>query len=169
MKFFTLNASSLQGKYSYGISWGSYKKVGWHISLLTNFDMVNGEYQTGINQFLPKYKTTSEDMSAELTDKQLNSRLSATAGLMFKVYGPIYLKLGGGYAMYTTLNQTVTEEWYKSTNSKDINYNGLLLTGGLQFNLKNFVISTDLNTTHNFEFMEFKVGIGFSKKKDKNK
>lgn len=169
MKFFTLNASTLQGKYSYGISWGSYKKVGWHISLLTNFDMVNGEYQTGINQFLPKYKTASEDMSAELTDKQLNSRLSATAGLMFKVYGPIYIKLGGGYAMYTTLNQTVTEEWYKSTNSKDINYKGLLLTGGLQFNLKNFVISTDLNTTHNFEFMEFKVGIGFSKKKDKNK
>ena len=108
-------------------------------------------------------------MSAELTDKQLNSRLSATAGLMFKVYGPIYLKLGGGYAMYTTLNQAVTEEWYKSSNSKDINYNGLLLTGGLQFNLKNFVISTDLNTTHNVEFMEFKVGIGFSKKKDKKK
>lgn len=167
MKFFTLNASSLEGKYSYGISWGSYKKVGWHISLLTNFDMVNGEYQTGINQFLTKYNETPD--ATELTDKQLNSRLAATAGLMFKVAGPVYLKLGGGYAMYTTLDQATNEEWYKSSNPKDINYNGLLLTGGLQFNLKNFVISTDLNTTQNFEFMEFKVGIGFSKKKDKNK
>ena len=168
MKFFTLNASSLQGKYSYGVSWGSYKKVGWHISLLTNFDIVDGEYHTGINQFLTEYNEIAPD-AAELTGKQLNSRLAATAGLMFKVYGPIYLKLGGGYAMYTSLDQAVTEEWYKSSNSKDINYNGLLLTGGLQFNLKNLVISTDLNTTQNFEFMEFKVGIGFSKKKNKNK
>lgn len=168
MKFFTLNASSLQGKYSYGVSWGSYKKVGWHISLLTNFDMADGEYHTGINQFLTKYNEIAPD-AAELTGKQLNSRLSATAGLMFKVYGPIYFKLGGGYAMYTTLDQAANEEWYKSSNAKDINYNGLLLTGGLQFNLKNFVISTDLNTTQNFEFMEFKVGIGFSKKKNKNK
>ncbi len=168
MKFFTLNASSLQGKYSYGVSWGSYKKVGWHISLLTNFDIVDGEYHTGINQFLTKYNEIAPD-AAELTGKQLNSRLAATAGLMFKVAGPVYLKLGGGYAMYTTLDQAVTEEWYKSSNSKDINYNGLLLTGGLQFNLKNLVISTDLNTTQNFEFMEFKVGIGFSKNKNKNK
>lgn len=168
MKFFTLNASSLQGKYSYGVSWGSYKKVGWHISLLTNFDIVDGEYHTGINQFLTEYNEIAPD-AAELTGKQLNSRLAATAGLMFKVAGPVYLKLGGGYAMYTTLDQAVTEEWYKSSNSKDINYNGLLLTGGLQFNLKNLVISTDLNTTQNFEFMEFKVGIGFSKKKNKNK
>ncbi len=168
MKFFTLNASQLQGLNSYGISWGSYKKVGWHISLLTNFDIVDGEYQTGVNQFLTKYEELPSDV-VEFTDKQLNSRLSATAGLMFKVYGPIYLKLGGGYAMYTTLNQAVNEEWYKSSNSKDINYNGLLLNGGLQFNLKNFVISTDLNTTKDFEFMEFKIGIGFSKKKDKNK
>ncbi len=168
MKFFTLNASSLQDKYSYGVSWGSYKKVGWHISLLTNFDIVDGEYQTGINQFLTKYNEIAPD-AAELTGKQINSRLAATAGLMFKVAGPVYLKLGGGYAMYTTLDQAVNEEWYKSSNSKDINYNGLLLTGGLQFNLKNFVISTDLNTTQNFEFMEFKVGIGFSKKKNKNK
>ena len=168
MKFYTLNASSLQGKYSYGVSWGSYKKVGWHISLLTNFDIVGGEYHTGINQFLTEYNEIAPD-AAELTGKQLNSRLAATAGLMFKVAGPVYLKLGGGYAMYTTLDQAVTEEWYKSSNSKDINYNGLLLTGGLQFNLKNLVISTDLNTTQNFEFMEFKVGIGFSKKKNKNK
>jgi hypothetical protein len=168
MKFYTLNASSLQGKYSYGVSWGSYKKVGWHISLLTNFDIVDGEYHTGINQFLTEYNEIAPD-AAELTGKQLNSRLAATAGLMFKVAGPVYLKLGGGYAMYTTLDQAVTEEWYKSSNSKDINYNGLLLTGGLQFNLKNLVISTDLNTTQNFEFMEFKVGIGFSKKKNKNK
>ena len=168
MKFYTLNASSLQGKYSYGVSWGSYKKVGWHISLLTNFDIVDGEYHTGINQFLTEYNEIAPD-AAELTGKQLNSRLAATAGLMFKVAGPVYLKLGGGYAMYTTLDQAVTEKWYKSSNSKDINYNGLLLTGGLQFNLKNLVISTDLNTTQNFEFMEFKVGIGFSKKKNKNK
>lgn len=166
MKFFTLNASTLQDKYSYGISWGSYKKVGWHISLLTNFDVVDGEYQTGINQFLTEYEELAPE-AAEFTGKQINSRLSATAGLMFKVVGPVYLKLGGGYAMYTTLDQAATEEWYKSTNSKDINYNGLLLTGGLQFNLKNFVISTDLNTTKDFEFMEFKVGIGFSRKKDK--
>jgi hypothetical protein len=71
--------------------------------------------------------------------------------------------------MYTTLDQAANEEWYKSSNPKDINYNGLLLSGGLQLNLKNFVISTDLNTTKDFEFMEFKVGIGFSKKKDKDK
>ena len=164
MKFFTLNASRLDGKNSYGISLGSYKKVGWHFSLLTNFDIVDGEYQTGLNQFLTKYDEISPD-AVDFTGKQLNSRLSATAGLMFKVAGPVYLKLGGGYAMYSTFDQAANEEWYKSVS--DINYNGLLLTGGLQFNLRNFVISTDLNTTKDFEFMEFKVGIGFSKKKNK--
>lgn len=166
MRFFTLNASQLQGKNSYGVSWGSYKKVGWHISLLTNFDIVDGEYQTGINQFLTEYNEISPD-AVDFTGKQLNSRLSATAGLMFKVAGPVYLKLGGGYAMYSTFDKAVNDEWYRSVN--DINYNGLLLTGGLQFNLKNFVISTDLNTTKDFEFMEFKIGIGYSKKKGKNK
>lgn len=164
MKFFALNASQLEGKNSYGVSLGSYKKVGWHISLMTNFDVVDGKYQTGLTQFLTSYNEASPDMT-DFTGKQLNSRLSATAGLMFKVAGPVYLKLGGGYAMYSTFDQALNEEWYKSVS--DINYNGLLLTGGLQFNLRNLVISTDINTTKDLEFMEFKVGIGFSKRNSK--
>ncbi len=167
MGFFTLNASQYQGKYSYGLSWGSYKKVGWYISLLTNFDPAHGTYQTGITQFITKHNDYSPDLKAEdFNNNHIDSRLSATAGLMFKVAGPVYLKLGGGYALYSAFDQTINEEWYRT---KDGNYNGLLLTGGLQFNLKNIVISTDVNTNQNFDFMEFKLGIGFAKKKNKDK
>lgn len=160
VSFFTVNASTLKNQLSYGLSCGSYRGSGWYMSVMTNFDVTDSTNYTGLTQFLPKFNESSY-VYPELTETVVNSRLSALFGMMFTVGGPIYLKLGGGYGLYSSYTQTVDGEWYKNYGG----YQGWLLSTGIQLNMKNLIMSADVVTNTDFDMIELKVGFGIGWKK----
>ena len=167
VRFFTVNASSsYTNQLSYGISWGSFRKVGWYMSVMTNFDMIDSKYYTGLNQFIPPYFNDDYIGDYQIDENiSFDSRLSAAAGLMFKICGPVYLKTGVAYGFYSKYYSTTDNIWVKSPYES---FEDLMLNMGLQFNMKRLVISAEVLTTKDVNsIMEFKVGIGYGWKKRK--
>lgn len=165
VKFFSLNASSLDDDSMYGFSFGRYKKIGWYLSFMSNAYKKNGETYIGFMQFVPEYANAPSyngDMEYDYGyGDEVDMRISAMAGCMFRITGPIYMKLGAGYGKYSAFRDNGIER-YKIDNNT---YEGLLLSAGLQFNLKSLNLSTELQSDPRFKNVEFKVGIGFSRKK----
>lgn len=164
VRYISLNASERLGQKSYGISFGGFRKVGWYLSVMTNFDVADTLICTGVSQFLPAFKY---DMyygydDVQLTENVMHSRLSLVGGMMFKIGGPVYLKIGAGYGLYSEYVQDVNGKWYVS--ETDL-FQDLLLTSGLQFNIKRLVLSADVVTSEDFKTWEFKVGLGFAWRK----
>ncbi len=163
VRYISVNASTRSGQMSYGISFGGFRKVGWYLSAMTNFDVADTLICTGISQFMPKFNySTYYGYDNELTENRLHSRLSLVGGLMFKIVGPVYFKVGAGYGMYSQYVQTISGEWCKSDYDS---FQDLLLSTGLQFNIKRLVLSADVVTSKDFKTWEFKVGLGFAWKK----
>lgn len=165
MRFFTFNAAvSPEEKLSFGLSLGSYRHVGWYLSAMTNFDLIDGRYYTGITQLLPFFKSDIDKYSYSeyITNFNIDSRLSVLGGIMFKTAGPIYVKAGAGYGIYSTYYKTVTDRWSLDAENS---YKGLLLSAGLQFNMRNLIISADVIAPLDFKTIEFKVGLGLGWKK----
>ena len=144
--FVTLNAAySVAPQLSYGISFGSVKKVGWYLSAMSNFDF------TGLNVI---DKPLDE---VAITGNSKTTRLSATAGLVIRMAKPVYLKLGAGYGMRIRAAETLNGQYVKYPANT---YEGIEATAGVMFRLGGFAISLDAVTT-NFQMMEVKVGLGF--------
>lgn len=165
IKYFSLNMSyKFDGNMSYGFTFGRYKKCGWYVSLMSNIDAKNDMIYTGLTQFFPNYTGCDDIKGAyEYTDGLMTySQLSAVAGVMFRIKGPVYLKLGGGLGKYSTYNELDNGEIYKMTSSS---YGGLLMSAGLQFNVKNFVFSSEMVASPDFKSMELKLGLGLGWKK----
>lgn len=143
-------------KLSYGLSFGSYNSIGWYMSIMTSFNVTDSVVYTGATQFFPGFQAGVNDYDA-LTENVVNSRLSAMLGLMIRLGGPIYFKLGGGYGLYSKYYQTDSGDWYRSYESKE----GWLVTGGFQFNMKHLILSIDVVSDQKFDMLEFKLGLGF--------
>lgn len=143
IKFLTLNvAYSVAPQMSYGLTYGQVKKFGWFVSAMTNFN----------------FRFGGDDNSEliTLTGKSSSARLSLMGGLVMKVAGPVYAKLGAGYGMRVKCWEAYNGDWYVY---KGDSYKGLDLSAGLQLNTAGFTLSADAVTT-NFKTMEFKLGIG---------
>ena len=144
--FVTLNAAySVAPQLSYGISFGSVKKVGWYLSAMSNFDF------TGLNVIDKPFDEVA------ITGYSATTRLSATAGLVIRMAKPVYLKLGAGYGMRIRAAETLNGQYVKYPANT---YEGIEATAGVMFRLGGFAISLDAVTT-NFQMMEMKVGLGF--------
>ena len=144
--FVTLNAAySVAPQLSYGISFGSVKKVGWYLSAMSNFDF------TGFDVI-----DTPFDKVA-ITGNSKTTRLSITGGLMMRLGEPVYLKLGAGYGMRIRAAETLNGQYVKYPANT---YEGIEATAGVMLRLGGLAISLDAVTT-NFQMMEMKVGVGF--------
>ena len=144
--FVTLNAAySIAPQLSYGISFGSVKKVGWFLSAMSNFDF------TGFDVI-----DTPFDKVA-ITGNSKTTRLSITGGLMTRLGEPVYLKLGAGYGMRIRAAETLNGQYVKYPANT---YEGIEATAGVMFRLGGLAISLDAVTT-SFKMMEVKVGLGF--------
>ena len=144
--FVTLNAAySVAPQLSYGISFGSVKKVGWYLSAMSNFDF------TGLNVIDKPFDEVA------ITGNSKTTRLSATAGLVIRMAKPVYLKLGAGYGMRIRAAETLNGQYVKYPANT---YEGIEATAGVMFRLGGLTISLDAVTT-NFKMMEMKVGLGF--------
>lgn len=151
--FFTLNAAySNYGDLSYGLTFGSYKKYGWFVSAMTNFnfDGFKSDYDCNndlmVGTFYPNY-----------SDKEYATILSVMGGFIYKVSEPIALRVGAGYGVRNTIYETTDGQLIKNA---DISATGVDVSLGAMLKFGRFVVSLDAVTT-NFKIFEAKLGIGF--------
>ena len=154
VNFATLDfAYSLAPQTSFGATFGSVKKFGWFVTAASNFNfaamkssvtagsdgLVDGEYYY------------------DYTGKSCSSRISAMAGMVVRVAGPVYFKFGAGYG-------SRVKSWYTADGSlvkiSDDSFSGIDAAAGILFNLKGFSFSIDAVTT-NFKTVEAKIGLGY--------
>lgn len=96
--------------------------------------------------------------AAYYTGETTTTRLSVVGGMAFKVAKPLCLKVGLGYGIRQLAWHDNKDHWVKntgySTSGLDYNAGVMLMLGG--FNISADVVTTDFN------YMELKLGIGFS-------
>lgn len=155
-------AYSIAPQFSFGLTIGSVKKLGWYVSLGTNFnfDNSNGAFTCDgdgnwVNQFVGDYKFTGASKT---------SRVAATAGLAFKISDPLYAYAGAGYGyrnLYWYYTSTGGQGYAKNM---DYSYQGLAVDAGLMLHFNGFGISLGVQTI-GVKYMEAKIGIGYTLKR----
>ena len=103
------------------------------------------------------FNTVDEDYEEViLTGNTASTRLSVMGGFITRVAGPVYLKVGAGYAMIVRACETISGDYVEY---KPNTFKGVDLGAGLQFNLRNITFDIDAVTT-NFKMTEVRLGIG---------
>lgn len=150
--FLTLNASyNNYGKLAYGLTIGNMKKMGWFVSVMSNFNFkgLSTEYECGndflVNGVYPFY-----------TGNEVYSSISATGGVMFKLVDELALKVGAGYGIRNTSYEMTDGKYVKNT---DISATGIEVSVGTHYKLGKLIMSLDVVTT-SFKIFEAKLGIG---------
>lgn len=151
--FITLNgAYCMSPCLSYGFSVGQVKRFGWFVSLMSNASFtgysVSGTCDAGgflENGALPLY-----------SGKVKTDRLSAVAGGVVRLAGPLCARVGVGYGAMLVSWETTEGVYYRN---KSYSLEGVDVSGGLQLNLGHFVISVEAVST-NFKTIEGKLGLG---------
>ena len=153
INFLTVNAAySVAPQMSYGLTYGQVKKLGWFVSAMTNFG-----FRFDANEWEELYSLYSSD-EAIISGNSSKARLSLTGGLLLRLGGPVYMKLGAGYGVRVKCWEMSSGGWYEYATDT---YRGVDLTAGLMFNTNGCAISADVVTT-NFKTLEFKLGIGIN-------
>lgn len=152
--FVTLNGSYDFMSYtpSYGFCVGMVKKVGWFVTAMSNFQFgaMKADKVADANGLVDgSYPSYSGESS--------HTRISAMAGLLVKLGGPVCMRIGAGYGL-NQLSQSTTDGSLVKISASS--YQGVDATLGLQFNLKGFTLTADAVTT-NFKTVEAKVGLGY--------
>lgn len=153
--FVTLNgAYSFLPQASFGFSVGQVKHFGWFVSVMSNGDFSGFSYAADCDGngytsggYLPAY-----------TGERSKMRLSVMAGGMMRLSGPLCARIGVGYGNRTMRWQVADGTWNRNMGSS---FEGVDLSGGLQLNLKGFVISLEAVTTQ-FQTVEGKLGLGLA-------
>lgn len=158
--FITANASlNSYSQPAYGITLGSMRKAGVFISLMTNFNFNH----IGEMDYMASY--SSDEIQTLIDNNGYNCKseyisYSAILGIIFRIYGPINMKIGGGYSnnsMIVTLTDNGSlNQKYWVRNVSSYGFGGLV---GLQAHFGKFVLSLDGATT-NFKVYEVRLGIG---------
>lgn len=149
INYVTINAAySVAPQTSFGLTYGQVKKVGFFVSVMSNFN-----FMFGGNAWDDIYN----ENEAVFSGKSSNARLSLTGGVMMKIADPVYVKLGAGYGMRVKCWE-LSGKWYEYAPDT---HKGIDLTAGIMLNTGKCIISADVVTT-NFKTMEVKLGIGLN-------
>lgn len=150
-------AYSLAPQASFGLTVGSVKKVGWYASLGSNFKFVKADFECD-------YEGNVSGLSSEYSysGEKRTSRLGATAGMVFRIYDPLYAYVGGGYGFRNVFWQLENGSWAKCT---DDSYQGIAIDAGLMLHFKGFGFSLGVQTI-GVKYLEAKIGIGYTLKRN---
>ena len=150
-------AYSLAPQASFGLTVGSVKKLGWYASLGSNFRFEKADYACD-------YEGNISGMSSEYSysGQKSTSRLGATAGMVFRIYDPMYAYVGGGYGFRNVFWQLENGSWAKCT---DDSYQGIAIDAGLMLHFKGFGFSLGVQTI-GVKYLEAKIGIGYTLKRN---
>ena len=161
VNFVTINgAYEIKGIPSYGVSFGSVKRIGWFVSAMSNFDF------DAMNYSKTAYSGGLVDGVYPYYFGDLHyTRISAMGGLMVKIGGPVCLRVGVGYGACVVCQYTMDGDLI---NIKKYSNEGVDASIGLQLNLKGFTMSAEAVTT-NFGTTEVKMGLGYCWRKHNGK
>lgn len=159
-KFLTINAAISQyNDISYGLTIGMMKKIGWFLSVTTNFqNETHYDYECDADHYI---SLNGNLYYPEYTGKESYSSLSVMGGFLTRLSGPVALRLGVGYGLRTQCYETCNGYWVKDSS---ISSQGVDVSLGLQWNLKGFILSID-GVINSFNTFEAKIGIGYGLKK----
>ena len=152
LRFVTLNgALNNYGDMSYGLTIGSYNKIGWFASVMTNFNFkgIDSDFECGNGLMVASYYP-------DYSGNEYYTSLSVVAGFIYSISDPIALRIGAGYGVRNTVYETTDNELVKNT---DISASGIDMSLGAQFKFGKCILSLDAVTT-NFKIFEAKLGVG---------
>jgi len=149
-------AYSIAPQASFGLTVGSVKKLGWYASLGSNFKFGKADYECD-------YEGNISGLSTEYSysGQKRTSRLGATAGMVFRIYDPLYAYAGGGYGFRNVFWQLENGSWAKCT---DDSYQGIAIDAGFMLHFKGFGFSLGVQTI-GVKYLEAKIGIGYTLKR----
>ncbi len=150
-------AYSLAPQASFGLTVGMVKKLSWYASLGSNFKFEKADYECD-------YEGNISGLSSEYSysGQKSTSRLGATAGMVFKIYDPLYAYAGGGYGFRNVFWQLENGSWAKCI---DDSYQGIAIDAGLMLHFKGFGFSLGVQTI-GVKYLEAKIGIGYTLKRN---
>lgn len=150
-------AYSLAPQASFGLTVGSVKKLGWYASLGSNFKFGKADYECD-------YEGNIIGLSSEYSysGQKSTSRFGATAGMVFRIYDPLYAYVGGGYGFRNVFWQLENGSWSKCT---DDSYQGIAIDAGLMLHFKGFGFSLGMQTI-GVKYLEAKIGVGYTLKRN---
>ena len=149
------------GKPAFGVTFGTMRKVGFFFSYMSNFNFTSLGEEELRDHHKFEYIQTLIDNNPGYTVSQSYVSMSVLFGLIFKVYGPVNLKIGAGYsnnslwAKVYDLNNKRTDYWVSDYSA--YGFGGL---AGVQAHFGKFAVSLEGATT-NFKIYEARIGIGY--------
>ena len=154
--FFLLNgAYSLCPQYSFGLTYGHVKRLGWYANVMSNFGFTfSSDYESDANGCINgEYPFYSGNHKA--------TYLSASVGAVVRLHIPVYLYGGAGYGYRSVFYELATGEW-TSCKAETASSHGLHWEAGLLCNIKGFALSGGISSSTNFDasFFETKIGVG---------
>lgn len=154
-------AYSIAPQISSGLTIGSTKKLGWYVSLGTNFNLSNiADYKCDGNG-----QINGDIGNYQFSGTKKTSLFTATTGMVIRIGDPVYAFAGGGYGQRSLLWELYDSDnkygWAKNT---DYSYQGLAFDAGVMMHFKGFGFSIGVQTI-GFNYMEAKIGIGYTLKK----
>ena len=160
--FVTLNGSvNTYSQPAFGFTVGTMRKVGVFVTFMTNAVFTELGNKSHWEHMTAANIQTLLDDNPTYTFKRSYVSMSVIGGIVFKVYGPIDMRIGGGYSNNSLLlkvydiNDTSTN--YCVSDYSSYGFGGLV---GLQAYFGNFIVSLDGATT-NFSIFEGRIGIGY--------
>ena len=151
-------AYSMAPQTSFGLTVGSSMRVGWYASLSSNFMFGEARYECDgagvIADLSEAYSYTGEKRS---------SRMGVTAGMVFRLFDPLYAYVGGGYGVRNKYWQLDDGSWARCT---DDSYRGVAMDAGLMLHFGGFGISLGVQTI-GVDYLEAKIGMGYTLKRKK--
>lgn len=141
--------------YTYGLTYAWVKKAGFYFNAMTNFGfkfnydgIFSGRYYSGYPFFNGEKEYT---------------RMSITAGVLFRMRVPLYTYVGMGYGYRGLYYETVDNKWIQ-IHDKHTVYNGITSEIGLIGNIKGFALSLGFSILTGVDgtyYPEAKVGLGY--------
>lgn len=138
---------------SFGLTFGHFKRHGWFVSLMSNFNFSG--YGTKLECNNSGIINGSHPF---FTGETTYNRISVTAGALLRVAKSCFIKVGAGYGVCQVNWRTMDGDWVKNT---DKSATGIDVDAGLMFDIKGFSLSFDAVTT-NFKKADVKIGIGWA-------
>ena len=160
--FVMLNLSNnTYNKAAFGVTVGTMRKAGVFVSFMTNGVFTNLGVEDQWEHMKSARIQAILDENPSYRAETSYVSMSVIGGLIFKVYGPINMKIGGGYGANSLwvkmfdIYDNRTDYWVSDYST--YGFGGLV---GLQAHLGHFAISIDGATT-NFSVFEGRIGLGY--------
>lgn len=134
---------------SYGLMAGWTKRVGPYVKFRSDFSSPSTTYEC-------KSDGTTGGGNIWTTGNVAKSRMTVTAGAMFRTVKWLYPYVGVGYGSRTLVWEDIDGNWAKVT---DNSFTGVSIDAGLIFRFGKVSFSLGANNTQ-FKYTEFEAGIG---------